>query len=1010
MTHSTKLLSLRSVRKVAGALAALATVALIVGCSGGTAGDRANRGKFVLNSISTGSGTVFPYRIRAADPFGNPTATVVNIDSEVVMKRNVTGNNGVLPVATFAMPPLLPDGASGSHFLHFTFSHKLDVDSILSNLLANQSNSGLTGALSIVEYDPTTETSRMVRGRGYVNGFTYFNNSGVLEKVQAVVPATTGTGVTILDSRAANFPNYQGAADLVGVKSFVFVADVDTINGNLSFPFNFPNSGQLLRLIVNSEVRDTEGHVLTQEVCTATTVGADPNPPQVLGFTNPPTVQISPGNRQTGVDPTTTIQVRFNKPVQPGEVGQFFDPKQLTPTTGGIVLQVTAAAVTFPVIYHADPFNYGDFCNYIVRPAYNLPGTSNVTVLVQNTTIHNLTGALIGTAVSTVFTTAAGQGIVNAPVAPEAIYVGIGGSDPGVSVIDLNGIGQGTGDLATTRFKQAFERNIGAPGVFPALSEGSTNLDAGSSGALTLVRDTNLGTRLLGEPLIGTVADIQIGAPLDLVYNDFNINVNTTSANQINPIQNQQMSGNTISQPPHPNPPRLLFPPPNPAHAIFGEEPTVTTSTPGPPGNIVTGGVPAGCANSPVNVLRAGNPFTNNPAAFGIYGTFRMGTFFGPQKAPGSPPPPTPFCPYTSRQQIGHFLYVLDRDNRQVVVVNSNRFTILDTIRLTDPVSMAMAPDMTRLAVTNFSSSSVSFIDIDPTSATFNQVVKETPVGRGPTGVAWQPDGEDILVVSTDSNLITIINAQDFLVRRTVAGFLSAPIDVVVTERYQATGFAQGVYYAYILNSNGTVAVYESGPDGVNGIGFNDIIGTIPNANFPRARAISYDFMAQNGGVMIGHVDANGLGQISRLSLTSSPVNPQPLNPSSGGFILPPTYRQKEWTITQRYGGLTVQSSSDQLSGNSVIDMATDDMLNFGGALGQVTPYDVAFRQTPYFHSGKHTLKVVGGGTTFAVTPRLLFVALSDVGKVDVYNLINGIKVRTIDVPGVRVLSNYWRQ
>ena len=123
-----------------------------------------------------------------------------------------------------------------------------------------------------------------------------------------------------------------------------------------------------------------------------------------------------------------------------------------------------------------------------------------------------------------------------------------------------------------------------------------------------------------------------------------------------------------------------------------------------------------------------------------------MGVFVGPQPPPASPPPPPPFCPFTSRQQVGHFLYVLDRDNRQIVVVNSNRFTVLDTIQMSDPVSMAMSPNMTRLAVSNFASSSVSFVDIDPTSV-------ELPPGRhrdprrrvGPTGIAWQPDGEDVL-------------------------------------------------------------------------------------------------------------------------------------------------------------------------------------------------------------------------------------------------------------------------
>jgi hypothetical protein len=39
-----------------------------------------------------------------------------------------------------------------------------------------------------------------------------------------------------------------------------------------------------------------------------------------------------------------------------------------------------------------------------------------------------------------------------------------------------------------------------------------------------------------------------------------------------------------------------------------------------------------------------------------------------------------------------------------------------------------------------------------------------------------------------------------------------------------------------------------------------------------------------------------------------------------------------------------------------------------------------------------------------------LFVALSDVGNVDVYEVQTGTRIRTISVSGVRVVSNYWRQ
>lgn len=965
------------------------------GCTGGSKGDPDNRGDFKVTSISTGSGSVYPYRIRTTDSFGNPTSTVVNIESETTLRQFVNGNNGVLPVATLPTSPVLPDGNPGNHFLSFTFSHKLDVDSILSNLLADQTNSGLLGSLTILAYDPSTETSVPVQGRGFVNGFTYYNEGGVLRKRLAV--EASGNTVNIVDARAAGFPAYAGASDLVGKKTFVFVADTDD---DLTTVEMFP-SNRLLRLVVTNAVRDTENDILEQEVGVATTVGADVDPPQVLRYTTA-SPDITPGNSETGVDPTGSILIRFNKPVQPGEVGTFFDANLFTPPSGGVSITVTAAAQTFPIIYYADPVSYGDLMNYIVRPAYNLPGQSLVNIAVQTTTITSLIGLPIGQLVTTQFTTGDGPGIVNAPVAPEAIYVGIGGAQPGVSVIDLNGFGQGTGDINNTRWPIQVTLQ-GGTGVTPAMAPGTTNLDAGGEGVLTLTRDTNGSTRLLRDPIVGDVTDIHIGAPLDLIYNNENINRNANRSNQVNQLMGAAQGGNTITQPPVPNPPRLVFPPPNPNRAIFAEEPTVKSSQ-GPPGALVTAGPPA-CISAGLNQLVRGNPFATVQNEVGVYGTSFMGVFVGPQPPPGSPPPPAPFCPFTSRQQIGHFLYVLDRDNRQILVVNSNRFTVLDTIQLSDPVSMAMSPNMTRLAVTNFASATVSFIDIDPTSPQFHQIVGETRVESGPTAISWQPDGEDVLVVSTNANFLTIISALDLTVRRTLGGFLTQPIDVVCTERYLATGNTSNLYYAYILNSNGTVAVYESGPDGVNGIGFNDIIGKASTETFTRAKAMHFDHAAARGGVLIGHVDQFGLGQVSRLSLTATPNGPLQLNPVSGGFTLPPTFRQKEWTVTQRIGGIAALSNA--MSGNSVIDLCTDDLVNNGGLPGQFNTQGPNYAVTPYTHSGKHTLKQ---GNAKASFPRLLFVALSDVGNVDVYEVQTGTRIKTISVSGVRVVSNYWRQ
>jgi hypothetical protein len=433
--------------------------------------------------------------------------------------------------------------------------------------------------------------------------------------------------------------------------------------------------------------------------------------------------------------------------------------------------------------------------------------------------------------------------------------------------------------------------------------------------------------------------------------------------------------------------------------AIFGEEPT---ANPLPPNG-------TGCVVNPIDILGAGNP--DGPPALGVWGHV-ADIFNGPAPRPGSPPPPTPFCPFSARQQIGHFLYVLDTDNKQVLVLNSNRMTVLDAIKVSDPVDMAMAPNLRRLAVSSFSSGSINFIDIDPTSPTFHTVISQTRVGAGPGSLCWQTDGEEILVVHPNSSSLTIINGTDLQVSRTVTGFLANPIGVVTTHRMNAAlGNATGLYHAYILNGNGTIAVYESGPDGVNGIGYNDIIGTVPGVLFRSPKKITADSSSQLGGVFVSHVDEFGNGQVSRMEMTNSP-GLQPIQQSQGGFLLPPTFRQKEWGVTQVYGGTTpTNPTRDQLSGRAPGDVAPDEMTNLGDLPGQTTTKNSSIKTSPSRQSVKDTIKYLGPTPFLPTAPKFLFIAITDRGVVDVFDISTAEKIRSIDVGGTpSVVSSYWRQ
>src|SRR6185369_10909490 len=146
--------------------------------------------------------------------------------------------------------------------------------------------------------------------------------------------------------------------------------------------------------------------------------------------------------------------------------------------------------------------------------------------------------------------------------------------------------------------------------------------------------------------------------------------------------------------------------------------------------------------------------------------------------------------PFMIRQQIGNYMYVIDRGRREVVVLNSNRMTVIDRIVLQDPTTLAMSPNLNLLAVVNQLGNLVSFIDIDPASSTFHQVVHETVVGTRPRGVAWEPLNEDILVCNEVENTVSVLSASSLEVREVVSSQLNLPFDVAITPRQLCWGYA----------------------------------------------------------------------------------------------------------------------------------------------------------------------------------------------------------------------------
>ncbi len=617
------------------------------------------------------------------------------------------------------------------------------------------------------------------------------------------------------------------------------------------------------------------------------------------------------------------------------------------------------------------------------------------------------------------------------PIAPDAIYIGRSGGAASLSVIDLNGFGGGSGapffDFACPIgvSKTDFPNN---PNVFlqgalllPPLFLGASSLAGGSDGVFTLALSAELEDQLLRGGL-GSVDDLALGHSLDALYaadaSTCPTIANPCAAralklfepvlggpNTLRPAQPGEpplvsISGgeNPISWAPHPNPPPVALTGACTSAETLGSEPTsvdtavVNLLAPGP--NYL--GDPALCI-PPTNLLvQEQNAFFQGPS---------------PAAAAGA------CSSYAFRQQVGHFLYVVDRAAGEIAVVHSNRMLVLDRIRVPDPTRLAMSPNLDLLAVTSQATDAVLFVDVDPLSPTFHQVVKTTQVGDRPFGIAWESGNEDVLVCCEGAGSVSVISAASLDVRKTLSNLLTSPFEVVATPRQQGFGLNRNVYYAWILSRNGELALFESGPDGPGGWGYDDVIGVAP-FQLARAAALQADPLLLEGGVWVAHEDPldpatglpSGIGgpAAARVTLAAAVHGQQTLAPGS----LP---NMRDLTFV-----LAASLDETVLSGTAS-DLAFDDQRNLGSLPNYVTPFSAG---TPLAMNGKSLVKVVPGlGIENVNEPRFLFLAVprssAGSGVVDVIDLqtleradTNPFQpgVQSIPARGARVLMDYFRQ
>jgi len=1039
------------------ALSGLASF-LFIACGGSAASGPSRFGgsstQMQLLEASNGFGRLLPHTVDELDENGVPTGNVIEIRSREQLGR-VSLTNPIDAPIQWDVDPKLPNSVPGNHYIYARFSREIMVQSVIDP--TNSGNQFLTGAISIVSVDPLDGSTTQLSGRPFVGGITA--SGGALETWLEHADGDPTKPPIYVNIGGKGFPGTEpelggdlaGSNELVEPNTFVFVADDD---GDLSTHDTFP-AGVQIQMRITRSVASADGRLLEAEGVASSTVGDDNVPAEVLVAGQGQIPVILPSKGDIDVDPQTTIEIFFTEPVQMLTVGPIDDgtPPLLS---SSIQLQFGPSTGKVDVPFTVRPFSVFDLTHFELTPTYAFPGSgpaglgtacanfSQVDILVNPGQFEDLTGNVNILSPSSFFTTAPGAGLVNAPVMPDAIYVGRGGNRQGISVIDLNGFGQGCGNPTYDPERPIVKGNTNFPNnpnvviqgslLIPPLAPGSCTFDGGSEGIFTLAKDSSLNDLVATFPTLESVGDMMLGHALDNTFNNSqpfgcqagggNICAATglkvaqvISGGAVTVVPQGANSGvftikaesgveNLVSWAPHPNPPPLVFPPLCQSPLIGALEPTSILTA----GGILTPGL--------TNLLTPGSQPLGIPqfnvAPDGLISSEQNNFFQGPSPQQTSI---TACSIYSLRQQIGQFLYVVDRTAREVVVLNSNRFTVIDRIRVPDPTSLAISPNLDVLAVTNQGANQVSFIDINPASATFHTVFQTTIVGNGPIGIAWTPDNEDILVCNQRENTLSILSAFDFRVRKVVRNQLRSPFEVAITPRQNAIGFSRGVYFAYILNGDGSVAVFESGPSGINGFGFDDTVASLP-FTFNRPKTLQPDQNATNSQFWVLH---------------ENPLDPQgqPTGRSGGAATLCGMASATFGQISLDVNGFqnprlrdiqfgifaTVEEDSNGLTGVPV-DMAFDNLKN-RTALTNISNQFSAGQ--PLSINGK---SIVKSDLSATGSPQFMFLAVPNSregpGVVDVFEIASGLRrrdtdpfkpgIQSIPVPNATVVMDYLRQ
>ena len=366
------------------ALAACSGVLLVVSaCGGGGSSSGSTSNTMLVDVASNGFGKLLPHQIFVADSQGLPSSELIEITREQDLFANLTPDNLIIPPTVWDTDTLLPNGDQGNHFIYARFRLPIDPASVLEPSQGAVFDDNLRGPIRVLAFDPTQQKTIPVSGRAFIGGFTYGNNPDpdnpgdlLFEKWVELVDGANGPVVSALVPEAIGFPGTQstntfgGIADLVDERTFLFIPDADN---NLATHETFP-AGQQILMRMTTDVASSTGRNLASDALASSTVGLDDVAPEVAIAGQQEEPQVIPGNGEIGVDPASTITVRFTEPINLLSIGDLDDGG--TPSLGaGIGLAFGPVVSRVNVPFGVRVPSVFDLSTVQLVPAYTFPGS-----------------------------------------------------------------------------------------------------------------------------------------------------------------------------------------------------------------------------------------------------------------------------------------------------------------------------------------------------------------------------------------------------------------------------------------------------------------------------------------------------------------------------------------------------------------------------------------------------------------------------------------------------------